>query len=236
MKKARILVVDDEPDVVEVLKQHLQREHYEVATAGDGEAALAEVRKKSPDLVILDLMLPGLDGLEVCRRLKSDPRTSTIPVIMVTAKAEETDAVIGLAQGADDYVRKPFLRKELVARVAARLRAASQRASTEDRKLLHFGELSIDSVKHEVAIDGEILKLTMTEFKLLRFLVDNRGRAFSRNELLDACVGTDTIVIDRNVDVHVATLRKKLGEYGRHILTIRGLGYKFREHPDAPDA
>ncbi len=236
MKKSRILVVDDEPDLVELVRHHLAREHYDVVTAGDGETGLAEARRRLPDLVVLDLMLPGIDGLEVCRRLRSDPRTTHIPIVMLTAKGEEADAVIGLSQGADDYVRKPFGMKELVARIATRLRANDARSPSGDtQKVARFGELVIDSVKHEVILAGIAIKLTVTEFKLLRHLVMNRGRAFTRNELLNAVLGQDAYIIDRNVDVHVATLRKKLGEYGSHILTIRGLGYKFRELPTSPD-
>ncbi len=235
MKRSRILVVDDEPDLVELVRHHLVREHYEVVTAGDGETGLAEARRKLPDLVVLDLMLPGIDGLEVCRRLRSDSRTSHIPIVMLTAKGEESDAVIGLAQGADDYVRKPFGIRELVARIATRLRASEQRLPPESQKVTRFGELVIDSVKHEVRLSDQPVELTATEFKLLRHLVANRGRAFTRNELLNAVLGQDVFVIDRNVDVHVATLRKKLGAYGAHILTLRGVGYKFRETPDAGD-
>lgn len=235
MKQARILVVDDEPDLVELLRHHLQREHYEVAVANDGEAALAEARRRIPDLIVLDLMLPGIDGLEVCRRLRADTRTQHIPIVMLTAKGEETDAVIGLAQGADDYVRKPFGIRELLARVATRLRAAELKNSNEGPKVLRWGELVIDSIKHEVTLEERVVTLTVTEFKLLRHLVMNKGRAFTRNELLNAVMGADVYVIDRNVDVHVATLRKKMGSYGQHLLTIRGLGYKFREAPGAPD-
>jgi DNA-binding response OmpR family regulator len=233
MKKSRILVVDDEPDIVELVRHHLAREHYDVVTAADGETGLAEARRKLPDLVVLDLMLPGIDGLEVCRRLRSDARTQHIPIVMLTAKGEESDAVIGLSQGADDYVRKPFGMKELVARIATRLRAAELKGPNDVQKVTRFGDLVIDSVKHEVTIAGEAVKLTVTEFKLLRHLVLNKGRAFTRNELLNAVLGQDAFIIDRNVDVHVATLRKKLGAYGAHILTIRGLGYKFREAPTA---
>jgi two-component system alkaline phosphatase synthesis response regulator PhoP len=235
MKKSRILVVDDEPDLVELVRHHLVREHYDVVTAGDGETGLAEARRKVPDLVVLDLMLPGIDGLEVCRRLRQDPRTEHIPIVMLTAKGEESDAVIGLSQGADDYVRKPFGVKELIARIAARLRTSDVKGNGDTQKVVRFGDLVIDSVKHEVKIASELIKLTVTEFKLLRHLVMNRGRAYTRNELLNAILGEDVIVIDRNIDVHVATLRKKLGTYGAHILTIRGLGYKFRETPASAD-
>lgn len=233
MKKPLILVVDDEPHLVELIKHHLTREHYEVDVAKDGEAALAKAKKRIPDLIVLDLMLPGMDGLEVCRRLRSETRTEHVPIVMLTAKAEETDAVIGLAQGADDYVRKPVGMRELVARIGTRLRAAAAQRVEEERRVIRFGELVVDSVKHEVVLRGEPVKLTMTEFKLLRHLVRNAGRAFSRNDLLDEVIAPDTVVVDRNVDVHVATLRKKLGDYGSYIETIRGLGYKFREQPVA---
>ena len=229
MKKAHILVVDDEPDLVDLIEHHLRREQYEVAKASDGEKALAEARRRVPDLIVLDLMLPGMDGLEVCRRLRADPRTMHVPIVMLTAKGEESDAVIGLAQGADDYVRKPFGAKELVARIAARLRNFREEGPLEMQKIARYGDLVVDPVKHEVTIAGAPVELTMTEFKLLQFLIVNRGRAYTRNELLNAVLGKDSMVVDRNVDVHVATLRKKLGAYGNHILTIRGLGYKFRD-------
>ena len=234
MKRGRILVVDDEPDLLELVKHQLGKEHYEVTTAQDGEVALAQARRQPPDLVVLDLMLPGIDGLEVCRRLKSDPRTMHVPIIMLTAKGEESDAVIGLSQGADDYVRKPFGSKELVARIAARLRSSrGEEPVATAGKVTTFGDLVVDPVKHEVVLAEKPVQLTMTEFKLLHFLVANRGRAFTRNQLLNAIVGQEAIIIDRNVDVHVATLRRKLGDYGGNILTIRGLGYKFRESPSA---
>ncbi len=235
MKKPHILVVDDEPDLVELVEHHLKREHYRVTTSADGESAVQIAREELPDLVLLDLMLPGMDGLEVCRQLKGDGRTSHVPIIMLTAKAEEADAVIGLAQGADDYIRKPFGVRELVARVSARIRAAEAVRRQEEKQVLKHGDLVIDSIKHEVHLAGQQVKLTMTEFKLLRHLVTHAGRAFSRNQLLDAAIAPDTVVIDRNVDVHIATLRKKLGEYGANIETIRGLGYKYRELPIAAE-
>lgn len=231
MKRPKILVVDDEPDLVELIKHHLVREHYQVLVAHDGETALQLARRDLPDLVVLDLMLPGIDGLEVCRRLRSDPRTESTPILMLTAKAEETDAVIGLAQGADDYVRKPFGMRELTARISTRLRASEVQRVEQERQVIRVGELVVDSVKHEVTCEGTPLQLTMTEFRLLRHLAANAGRAFSRSQLLDSAVSPDAVVVDRNVDVHVATLRKKLGPYGKNIETIRGLGYKFRESP-----
>lgn len=231
MSKPKILVVDDEPDLVELIKHHLVREHYQVLVAHDGETALQIAYKELPDLVVLDLMLPGIDGLEVCRRLRADPRVASTPIIMLTAKAEETDAVIGLAQGADDYVRKPFGIRELTARISTRLRSGATEKQATDKQTIRLGELVVDSVKHEVVCCGESVQLTMTEFRLLRHLVSSAGRAFSRSQLLDTAISPDAIVVDRNVDVHIATLRKKLGEYGKNIETIRGLGYKFREQP-----
>ena len=229
MRKPLILVVDDEPDLVTLVQHHLSREHYLVETANDGETALSKAWAKVPDLVILDLMLPGIGGLEVCRRLRSEPKTSRVPIIMLTAKAEEADAVIGLAQGADDYVRKPFGIRELVARVATRIRAAEALDAAIDQRVLLVGELVVDSIRHEVTLKGRPIRLTMTEFKLLRQLLSRPGRAFSRSQLLDTAIAPDTVVVDRNVDVHVATLRKKLGPYGQFIETIRGLGYKFSD-------
>jgi DNA-binding response OmpR family regulator len=226
-----ILVIEDETTIAQAVAARLRSEGFAVEVATDGPGGITACERLRPDLVVLDLMLPGIDGLEVCRRLRSDPRTSAVPIVMLTAKGEETDAVIGLAQGADDYIRKPFGIKELVARVAARLRAAEVRREEDARKVAHYGDLVIDSLKHEVLLAGDEVRLTVTEFKLLRHLVRNPGRAFTRNELLDAVLGPDAFVIDRNVDVHIATLRKKLGDYGRCILTIRGLGYKLSEQP-----
>jgi len=231
MRKPHILVVDDEPDLVELVEYNLKREHFQVTTTADGESALELARKELPDLILLDLMLPGIDGLEVCRQLKSEGRTSHIPIIMLTAKADEADAVIGLAQGADDYVRKPFGIRELVARVSARIRASESALDQEDRQVIKHGDLVLDSIKHEVELDGQPVQLTMTEFKLLRHLMSNVGRALSRNQLLDGAIAPDTVVIDRNVDVHIATLRKKLGKHASNIETIRGLGYKLKSTP-----
>jgi two-component system phosphate regulon response regulator PhoB len=230
VSRKKILVVDDEKDLVDILAFNLRREQYEVLTAPDGEKALEAARREAPDLVVLDLMMPGIGGLETCRRLRAEPRTSRIPVIMLTAKGEETEAVIGLAQGADDYVRKPFGVKELMARVAAHLRSQARAAEDEHPKVIRFGELVIDSDRFVAALGEEDLPLTTTEFKLLRHLVAKKGRVFSRNDLLDAVRGPDAIVTDRTVDVHVAAVRRKLGRYGDHLITVRGVGYKFAEH------
>ncbi len=231
MARKKILVVDDERDLVEILAFNLRREQYDVVTAFDGEKALETARRETPDLVVLDLMLPGIGGLEVCRRLRADPRTARIPIVMLTAKGEETDAVVGLAQGADDYVRKPFGVKELMARVAAHLRSQARAADDEPPKVIRFADLTIDSDRFVATLKDRELPLTTTEFKLLRHLVARRGRVFARNDLLDAVRGPDAIVTDRTIDVHVAAVRRKLGRYGVHLVTVRGVGYKFAEQP-----
>jgi DNA-binding response OmpR family regulator len=230
--RKKILVVDDEKDLVDIVAFNLRREQYDVLTAGDGEKALEVARRETPDLVVLDLMMPGVGGLEVCRRLRSEPRTARTPVIMLTAKGEETDAVIGLAQGADDYVRKPFGVKELMARVAAHLRSQARAAEEEHPRVLRFGEMVVDSDRFVASLAGQDLLLTTTEFKLLRHLVGKKGRVFTRNDLLDAVRGPDAVVTDRTIDVHVASVRRKLGEYGRHLITVRGVGYKFAEQAE----
>ncbi len=231
MARKKILVVDDERDLLEIIAFNLRREQYDVLTAEDGETAVQIAQRETPDLVILDLMLPGIGGLEVCRRLRAEPRTARTPIVMLTAKGEEVDAVVGLSQGADDYVRKPFGVKELMARVAAHLRAKTRAAEEEHPAVLRFGELVIDSDRFVAALRGEELPLTTTEFKLLRHLVARKGRVFSRNDLLDAVRGPDALVVDRTIDVHVAAVRRKLGEYGDCLVTVRGVGYKFAEQP-----
>jgi DNA-binding response OmpR family regulator len=232
MTRKKVLVVDDERDISDIVAFNLRREQYDVLHAADGESAVEMARRDQPDLVLLDLMLPGIGGLEVCRRLRAEPRTAQIPIIMLTAKGDETDAVVGLAQGADDYVRKPFGVKELMARVAAHLRART-RASEEDvPRVVRFGDLEIDSDRFVASLKGDAIPVTTTEFKLLRHLVARRGRVFTRNDLLDAVRGPDAIVTDRTVDVHVASVRRKLGPYGDYLVTVRGVGYKFAEAPE----
>lgn len=232
MSRKTVLVIDDERDLVDILSFNLQREQYRVLTAFDGESALDVARRESPDLILLDLMLPGIDGLEVCRRLRADARTASIPIVMLTAKGEETDAVIGLAQGADDYVRKPFGVKELMARVAAHLRTQRRASETEFPNVLRFGDLEVDSDRFVASLREAPLPLTTTEFKLLRHLLARKGRVFTRNELLDAVRGPDALVVDRTVDVHVAAVRRKLEDYGNYLETVRGVGYRFRENLD----
>ena len=227
MPKEKILVVDDEQDLVKLVRFNLEKDGYKVISAFNGEDALFLARKERPDLIVLDLMLPGIDGLEVCKKLKADTELVNIAVIMLTAKGEESDITLGLKIGADDYMTKPFSPKELVARVQAVLRRAKISSTTKD--YIEIEGLKIDVNKHEVTIKNEVVPLTLTEFKLLHQLASKPGRVFTRDQLLDAVSGPETFVIDRTVDVHIAALRKKLKTYANRIVTVRGVGYKFRE-------
>ena len=229
MGKPSILVIEDEPDIAEVIQYNLSREGYRVDIVGDGEIALERVVRDAPDLVLLDLMLPGLDGVELCRRLKEDPLTRAVPVIMVTAKGEESDVVLGLGVGADDYVAKPFSPRELTARVRAVLRRGTLRGDSGKRERVARDGLVIDAVKHDVRVDSERVSFTATEFRLLHFLASHVGRAFSRDELLSRVIGEHATVTDRNIDVHVRMIRRKLGSHRELIETVRGVGYRFRE-------
>ncbi len=229
MSRRSILVVEDEPDIAEVIQYNLSREGYRVDIVGDGERALERIVRDAPDLVLLDLMLPGLDGLELCRRMKEDPVTRPIPVIMVTAKGEESEVVLGLGVGADDYVAKPFSPRELTARVRAVLRRGPLNREVGKRDRVTRDGLVVDSVRHEVRVDGERVKFTATEFRLLHFLATHPGRAFTRDELLSRVIGEHATVTDRNIDVHVRMIRHKLGTQRELIETVRGVGYRFRE-------
>ena len=227
MKKKKIIVVEDEPDLVDVVTYNLQREGYLVLAAQRGDEGLNLIRSERPDLVLLDLMLPGMDGLSICRQMKSDSSLSEIPIIIASAKGEESDVVIGLEMGADDYLAKPFSPRELLARIKAVLRRGAPRDVSKDRVVIR--DLIIDSGKHEVRIEDEIISLTSTEFKLLHHLAASRGRAFSREQLLNKVVGMGVVVVDRNIDVHIRAVRKKLGNHSNMIQTIRGVGYRFVE-------
>jgi two-component system alkaline phosphatase synthesis response regulator PhoP len=227
MTRERILVVDDEEDLLELVNYNLSREGFRVECVATGEAALAAARKNLPDLIVLDLLLPSVDGLEICRRLKADEKTRHIPIIMLTAKSEESDMVTGLELGADDYMTKPFSPRVLLARVRAILRRKAKQAS--DDVVIQVRELVIHPGRHEVLVGGKPLELTYTEFRLLHFLARKAGWAFTRSQIVDAVKGEDYPVTERSVDVQVAGLRKKLGDLGRYIETVRGVGYRFKE-------
>ncbi len=227
MSAKKILVVEDDEDIMELIYFNLKKEGYSVAKAFTGEEALKNARSVSPDIVILDIMLPEIDGLEVCRRLKSDAKMRKIPVIMVTAKGEESDVVAGLELGAEDYVVKPFRPKELVARVRAVLRRKNQ--SQEAPEIIELNELHIDLKRREVLVKGKPVELTYTEFQILYFLAQKPGWVFSRYQIVDAVRGSDYPVTDRSVDVQVVGLRKKLGRFGERIETVRGVGYRFKD-------
>lgn len=222
----KVLIVDDERDVVELLRYHLEKEGIRCIQAADGPTALRLIRAHQPDLLILDLMLPGIDGLEVCRQLRRDAATARLPVIMLTAKAEEVDRVVGLEVGADDYVVKPFSPRELVARVKAILRRAQEPTGPSVRWI---GDLEVDEAKHQVTVQGSSVELTAKEFGLLCALIRANGRVLSREQLLDGVWGYgDAAEIEsRTVDVHVRRLREKLGPEARRIVTVKGVGYRF---------
>ena len=228
MVKERILVVDDEEDILELVRFNLAREGYEVLCAMSGEEALEEARKKHPDLVVLDLMLPGIDGLEVARALKREAGTKEIPVIMVTAKGEEADVVTGLELGADDYVTKPFSPRILVARVKAVLRRKNKE-TPEEGSMVRIHDLVIHPGRREVTVGGKPVQLTYTEFAILNYLSRRPGWVFTRYQIVNAVRGDDYPVTDRSVDVQIVGLRKKLGSESRYIETVRGVGYRFKE-------
>ncbi len=224
-----IAVVDDEEDIVELVSHHLKRDGFKVKGFYNGRDFLLYTNTILPNLVILDIMLPGADGLEICRILKNNSRTSSLPIIMLTAKGTEADIVVGLELGADDYMVKPFSTRELVARVKNILRRVTK---TQDKeKLIEIGPLSIDSEKFEALIEGKQIELTTTEFKILEVLAEGRGKVYTRDQLLKKkrIWGDEKLVYDRTIDVHIKNLREKLGEAGSLVKTIRGIGYKLEE-------
>jgi DNA-binding response OmpR family regulator len=233
MNKGTILIIDDEKDLVELVRYNLEdKEGYDVISARDGQSGLEIAQGHKLDLIVLDLMMPGIDGLEVCRRLRSDPRTARTPSIMLTAKATEADRIVGLELGADDYVTKPFSPRELVARVKAILRRTA--AQDEPAQVVRHADLSIDLTRHEVTVGGKPITLTATEFRILHLLATRPGRVLSRDDIIDAALGRDANVFDRTVDVHITAIRRKLGHAADRIETIRGFGYKFRDTTGAP--
>ena len=228
MVKQKILVVDDEEDILELLKFNLSREGYQVLCAVSGEQALRLVRSENPDLIMLDLMLPGIDGLEVTRRLKNDPDTKNLPIVMLTAKGEEADIVTGLELGADDYITKPFSPRILIARIRAVLRRRIK-GQTEETSVLRIHDLEIDPGRHEVLVNEKPVQLTFTEFGILNYLARRPGWVFTRFQIVEAVRGEDYPVTDRSVDVQIVGLRKKLGPAGKYVETVRGVGYRFKE-------
>ena len=226
MGKNKILIVEDDRDIAGMIEYNLGEEGYETLSAFNGEDGLELAKKENPDLIILDIMLPIIDGFEVCRNLKSEKVTADIPVIILSAKSQETDKVVGLELGADDYITKPFSPRELIARIRAILRRG---------RVLHLdncierGDVVIDRTKHKVAVRDKDVLLTFTEFKLLEFLARRPGMVFSRDQILDGVIGDDALVCDRTVDAHVKSLRRKLGKAKDYIETIRGIGYRFKE-------
>jgi two-component system phosphate regulon response regulator PhoB len=228
MAKEKILVVDDEEDILQLVRYNLEREGYTTICVETGEQALQEAFSAIPDLVVLDLMLPGVDGLEVCKTLKNDPKTARIPIVMLTARSEDADIVTGLELGADDYMTKPFSPRVLLARVKAVLRRA--RTSTpEETDVVKVHDLVVDPTRRRVTVGDEEVELTATEFGILHFMAQRPGWVFTRSQIINSVKGPDYPVTERSVDVQVAGLRKKLGERGRYIKTVRGVGYRFEE-------
>lgn len=229
MSKETILIVDDEEDIIKLIKYNLKNEGYSILTAFSGEQAIKMAKQFSPDLIVLDLMLPGIDGLEVTRYLRKDEQRQDIPIVMLTAKGEESDIVTGLELGANDYISKPFSPKVLVARIRAILRRRRKESTETDDRIKQEGDLIIDRAKHLVTIQGQELDLTLSEFELLSFLSDKKGWVFTRNQIVDAIHGENHAVTERSVDVIVVGLRKKLKNYASVIETVRGVGYRFKE-------
>ena len=226
---AKILIVEDERDIVELLCYNLQEAGFETDYVRNGADALHRAIDKSPDLILLDLMLPEVDGLIVCRLLKNDPRTKNIPIVMITAKTEERDRIAGLELGVDDYITKPFSPKEVVLRVSAVLRRIQVGKQAEETKQIERHGLTIDLDKHQVLTESGPIDLTATEFKLITLFARSPGRVFTRDILMDVIWGQEYYGVDRTVDTHVSRLRRKLGTFGEHIETVHGVGYRFKD-------
>lgn len=229
MARSRILVVDDEEDILELVQYNLGRNGFDVETVTSGEEALAAVKRRKPDLLVLDLMLPGVDGLEVCRQLRQAESTADLPILMLSARGDEADIVAGLELGADDYVAKPFSPRILIARVKAVLRRRTQ-ASPQEDAVVERGPLLIHPGRHEATVEGEALDLTGSEFRILHLLARRPGWVFTRQQIIDEAQGEDAAVTGRSVDVHVVSIRRKLGAAKDLIETVRGVGYRFQDH------
>lgn len=227
MAKHKILVVEDDRSLADVVRYNLQQAGYEVFWAYDGQDGLTQAQLQIPDLIVLDVMLPVMDGLEVCRRLRSSSQTKDIMVLMLTAKGEETDHLVGFSVGADDYVVKPYSVKILLERIRALIRRKERQAAAGET--ISKCGIVIDRMKHSVTLNGEMLDLTPSEFRLLETMMRQPGRAFDRSELIDSALGADTLVLERTIDVHIRALRKKMGEAADLIQTVRGIGYRFKE-------
>jgi len=225
MSRKRIVIIEDEKDVADLVSRRLAREGYGVDIAYDGQTGLEKVLARPPDLALVDLMLPRLPGTDVVREMRQDPRTAHVPIVIMTAKGDESDVVVGLTLGADDYVVKPFSLAVLVARVAAVLRRAA--LPPPEKGVLRAGPITIDTERHVVQVDDEAVTLTLTEFRLLVALASARGRVLTRNQLIDHAMGLNTVVTDRTIDVHMTALRKKLGKARTHLQTVRGVGYRL---------
>ena len=233
MAKAKVLIIEDDRSLAEVLAYNLKQAGYEVLTAHDGQDGLLQAQMKSPDIVILDLMLPVIDGLDVCRRLRADATTKDVLIVMLTAKAEESDELVGFSLGADDYVAKPFSVKVLIERIKAlRRRRAAPEVESDD--VVSLQGITVDRVRFRATAEGRVLQLTRSEFKLLDTLIRQPGRVFQRSELIDAALGEDTMVMERTIDVHIRALRAKLGNCADLIETVRGVGYRFRDQEVSP--
>lgn len=219
-----ISIVEDEPDLAELIARNLRKERYDVRVFYDGESFLEALEKELPDLVLLDLMLPGIDGLDICKIMQADERTNSVPIIIITAKGTELDIVLGLELGADDYIVKPFSIRELLARVKAVLRRAE---TTQSDSLINYNGLSVNLESFEVRVDDEPVELTYSEFKTLKLLITKPRRVFTRQQIIDGIWDDYRVVTPKTVDVHITHLRKKLGAYGDFIKTVRGIGYKF---------
>ena len=229
MSKETILIVDDEEDIIELIKYNLKNEGYAILAAQTGEQAIKIAKQSQPDLMVLDLMLPGIDGLEVTKYLKNNEQTRDIPIVMLTAKGEESDIVTGLELGANDYISKPFSPKVLLARIRSILRRRKKDGVNTVEKVKHEGDMVIDRARHIVTIEGETIDLTLSEFELLSFLADKKGWVFTRGQIVDAIHGENYAVTERSIDVIIVGLRKKLKNHAAMIETVRGVGYRFKE-------